>query len=102
MNGVEARRYNPAEYHSHLSGLFQSFSKFSGTVKENVGLGNVDKMKDEKAIKQAITLAEADGVVNDLPFGLKTQLETPGFEMMSINNYSESFQRHGLSGGEVR
>ncbi|KAF9569405.1 P-loop containing nucleoside triphosphate hydrolase protein [Agrocybe pediades] len=100
VNGVDVRRYNPADYHSHLSGVFQSFSKFTGSVRKNVGLGNVDKMKEEDEVLWAIKQAEAEEIVKNLPFGLKTRLQTPGFEMLPVDHYSESYRRHGLSGGE--
>lgn len=103
VNGVDIRRYHPAEYHRHLSAVFQGFSKFNSTVKENIGLGNVDKIGYRPAIETAVHLAEADNLVKSLPNGLKTQLETPGFESISYPgsmSYS-SAQRHGLSGGEV-
>jgi ABC-type multidrug transport system fused ATPase/permease subunit len=103
INDVDIRRYNPNEYHSHLSAVFQGFSKFSTTVKENVGLGNVEKISYKPAIENAIHLAEADTIVESLPNGLKTMLETPGFESFSYAGSSmpELSQRHGLSGGEV-
>lgn len=105
VNDVDIRRYNPAEYHSHLSAVFQGFSKFSTTVKENVGLGNVEKIGYKSAVEAAVHLAEADTLVESLPNGLKTMLETPGFESFSFGHMGGShseFQRHGLSGGEVR
>lgn len=83
--------------------MFQGFSKFSTTVKENVGLGNVDKINYRPAIETAIHLAEADTLVQSLPNGLKTILETPGYESLSYagSRSPELSQRHGLSGGEV-
>ena len=104
VNGVDVRRYNPAEYHRHLSAVFQGFSKFSSTVKENVGLGNVEKIGYRPAIETAIHLAEADTLVESLPNGIKTMLETPGFEAVSypgMENFDSYPRRHGLSGGEV-
>ncbi|KJA24573.1 hypothetical protein HYPSUDRAFT_136209 [Hypholoma sublateritium FD-334 SS-4] len=102
INDVDIRRYNPAEYHSHLSAVFQGFSKFSATLKENVGLGNIDKINYRPAIETAVHLAEADTLVESLPNGLKTILETPGFESFSFagSMNPELSQRHGLSGGE--
>lgn len=103
-NDVDIRRYNPAEYHSHLSAVFQGFSQFSTTVKENVGLGNVEKISYKPAIETAVHLAEADTLVKSLPEGLKTLLETPGYESLSypgMMGYEDTSQRHGLSGGEV-
>lgn len=103
-NGIDIRRYNPAEYHNHLSAVFQGFSQFSTTVKENVGLGNVEKITYKPAIETAVRLAEADSLVKSLPDGLKTLLETPGYESLSypgMMGYEDRAQRHGLSGGEV-
>jgi len=101
INGVELRHYSPSEYHRHLSAVFQGFSKFNSSVKENVGLGNVDKMGYRPAIDAAVHLAEAGNLVASLPDGLKTQLESPGFESISYPGYMCGHaQRHGLSGGE--
>ncbi|KAF6762807.1 P-loop containing nucleoside triphosphate hydrolase protein [Ephemerocybe angulata] len=105
INGVDVRRYTPQEYHRHTSAVFQGFSKFNSTVRENVGLGNVDKMRYKPAIETAVHLAEADMLVESLPNGLKTLLETPGFESISypgaFGGYdSNASQRQGLSGGE--
>ncbi|KIK08482.1 hypothetical protein K443DRAFT_672501 [Laccaria amethystina LaAM-08-1] len=101
VNGVELRHYSPSEYHRHLSAVFQGFSKFNSSVKENVGLGNVDKMGYRPAINAAVHLAEADNLMASLPDGLKTQLESPGFESISYPGYAcGHVQRHGLSGGE--
>lgn len=103
VNGVDIRKYNPAEYHSHLSAVFQGFSKFSTTVKENVGLGNVEKIGYKPAIETAVHLAEADTLVKSLPNGLKTMLETPGYESLSYPGmmaHEDTTHRHGLSGGE--
>ncbi len=103
VNGVDIRSYDPSDYHKHTTAVFQGFSKFNSTVKENVGLGNVEKIGYRPAITQALYLAEADGVVGSLPKGLKTVLETPGFDSISYPGMANSGfqQRHGLSGGEV-
>lgn len=103
VNGVDIRRYNPDEYHRHLSAVFQGFSKFNSTVKENIGLGHVEKLGQRSAIEKAIHLAEADTIVASLPHGIRTMLETPGFESVSYPGMSNpsSSPHHGLSGGEV-
>jgi len=101
VNGVDIRRYHPDEYHRHLTAVFQGFSKFNATVKENVGLGYVEKLTQRSAIEKAIHLAEADTIVGSLPDGLRTTLETPGFESLSYPGMrSQQRSHHGLSGGE--
>lgn len=103
VNDAEMRRYDPAEYHSHVSAVFQGFSKFNTSVKENVGLGNLEKIGYKPAIEAAIRLAEAETVVQSLPNGLKTMLETPGQDSWSYFGSCtvDAAQRQGLSGGEV-
>jgi ABC-type multidrug transport system fused ATPase/permease subunit len=101
INDVDIRRYDPFDYHQHLTAVFQGFSKFNTTVRENVGVGRVEKMRSRTSIETAIHLAEADGVVNSLPYGIRTLLETPGFESMSYSGCTASSRQHGLSGGEV-
>ncbi len=103
VNGVDIRRYNPDDYHRHLTAVFQGFSKFNFTVQKNVGLGNVEKLNHRPTIEQAMRLAEADAMLDSLPRGLQTKLQTPGFESIPYpgNNFSAP-NLHGLSGGEVR
>ncbi|KAJ7507444.1 P-loop containing nucleoside triphosphate hydrolase protein [Mycena galericulata] len=96
VNDVDIRRYEPVDYHQHLTAVFQGFSKFNTTVRENVGLGRVEKMRSRSLIETAINLAEAD-FVNSLPYGIRTILET---DSMSYSGCADSSRQHGLSGGE--
>ncbi|KAJ7781572.1 P-loop containing nucleoside triphosphate hydrolase protein [Mycena metata] len=98
INGVDIRRYDPQDYHQHLTAVFQGFSKFSTTVRENVGVGRVEKMRSRTSIETAIHLAEADSVVNSLPYGIRTILASG--ESMSYPGSAPSSRQHGLSGGE--
>lgn len=100
VNEVDIRRYNPDDYHQHLTGVFQNFSKFNFSAKKNVGLGNVDKLESCHAIEKAIHLAEANAIIDSLPHGLRTILDTPGFESVSYPGMPNSSRHYGLSGGE--
>jgi len=101
VNGVDIRRYNPDDYHHHLTAVFQGFSKFNFTIQKNVGLGNVDKINHRPTIEQAMRLAEANAMVDSLPSGLETKLQSPGFEPISYPGNNISLPHlHGLSGGE--
>ncbi|KIJ70441.1 hypothetical protein HYDPIDRAFT_172258 [Hydnomerulius pinastri MD-312] len=107
VNGVDIRRLSPSEYHRHVTTVFQGFSKFNSTVKENVGLGYVQKLQTPAAISRAIHLSGADSFVDSLPNGLKTKLDPSGFDTMPYSSHSgapnyggSSRQHHGLSGGE--
>ncbi|EGO01594.1 hypothetical protein SERLA73DRAFT_48865 [Serpula lacrymans var. lacrymans S7.3] len=107
VNGVDVRRFSPSEYHRRVTTVFQGFSKFNSTVRENVGFGYIQKLGSQTAVEQAIRLGEADTFVDSLPNGLKTKLDASGFEPMTysstpsgVSQPSSSRVHHGLSGGE--
>jgi ABC-type oligopeptide transport system ATPase subunit len=109
INGVDIRRLDPAEYHSHIMAVLQSFSKYSTTVKENVGIGFVKNLGSPKVIEKAVRLAGANSIVDSLPSGLRTKLDTSGFDSTAYppfpdasKNQVRAHMHHGLSGGEVK
>lgn len=108
VNGIDIRRYDPVEYHRHITTVFQGFSKFNSTVKENIGVGYVQKMGSRAAIDKAVNLAGAETIIGSLPNGLRTKLDTSGFSSTTFPPFSNntgslktSRVHHGLSGGEV-
>lgn len=104
VNGEDIRKYDPVDYHRHVTTVFQGFSKFNSTVKENVGVGYAAKMESRAAIDNAIDLAGATPIVESLPKGLKTKLDSTGFGsgLPPFNAAGNTkTEHHGLSGGEV-
>lgn len=102
VNDVDICQYDPADYHKHTTAVFQNFSKYNTTVRENVGFGRVEALSRRSAVETAVHLAQADTVVEALPDGLQTILESPGFESLSYPGMLQplSSHHHGLSGGE--
>ena len=110
INDVPIQHYKPFELHSHMSAIFQVFSKHNGTVRENIGVGYVEEIDSPSAIKKATGLANAAHIVNSMPDGLETKLDASGFYSsppFTPNTFSGflgerlSYSYHGLSGGEV-
>ncbi|MCU1382047.1 MAG: transporter related protein [Acidobacteria bacterium] len=65
----------PADaWRARLAGAFQDFFRFEFRARHSVGLGDVARMDDERAVLQAIERAGATDVVAKLPSGLETQL----------------------------
>ncbi|MCL2060013.1 MAG: ABC transporter ATP-binding protein/permease [Oscillospiraceae bacterium] len=54
--------------------VFQDFVKYSVSLGENVGVGDIDKINDERAIFAAMAKARADDVAASLPDGTGTLL----------------------------
>ena len=71
VDGIDIRRFDPAELRSRMGVLFQDFLRFSLTVEENVALGDVQGRPD---ITGALGLSGADEFVSRLPQGERTLL----------------------------
>lgn len=106
INGVDIRHLSPADYHQHVTALFQVFSKLNATVRENIGIGNIRSEFRDHAIREATSRAGAGRLLNSLPRGLDTNLESMGlglgaFGDMPYESGKLENGRQGLSGGEV-
>lgn len=114
VNGVDIRRYSPADLHRRTTALFQSFSKFgNATVRENTGTGDISRISSDDALEEALKRGSAAGLVDSLPFGLETKLDFGGFGSHTprsrsprgrgLGGHAETHrpeERFGLSGGE--
>ncbi|GBE79587.1 predicted protein [Sparassis crispa] len=100
VNGADIRKYRPEDYHTHVTAVFQGFSKFSATAKENIGVGRIEDMNSSAAIDSAIRLAGAREIVYSLPQGLRTKLDTAGHDPSGFTDMTSAHAHHGLSGGE--
>lgn len=104
LNGLDARTVRPQELHARATAVFQGFSRFSTSVKGNVGIGFVPDMHDPAAVTAALGLAGAEALVSSLPDGVRTTLDGDTSYHGGCGAFSGSAARkpHGLSGGEVR
>ena len=109
MNGQDIRRLDPSDYHKRVTAVFQGFSKFDASIRENVGVGYYPEMRSFKTIGRALSLAGADHIVSSLPHGLKTRLDPSGPTPLqhvppayTSSGCAGRVRPHGLSGGEVR
>jgi ABC-type multidrug transport system fused ATPase/permease subunit len=62
VNNNPIESYNPKSLHRYTSCLFQDFSKYSFTLRENVGIGNVSLMDDLQGIIDAIDRGGAERI----------------------------------------
>jgi ATP-binding cassette subfamily B protein len=74
VDGVDLRRLDPVKWRDRLSAGFQDFARFELLARETVGVGLLDEVDDEAAVRAALDRASADGVVETLPSGFDTQL----------------------------
>ena len=75
LNGIPLHNYNIYSVRKLFGTLFQSYSKFNITLRENVALSSIDEMRDDQKIINAITLADAVEVLEKCNGNLDTFLE---------------------------
>jgi ATP-binding cassette subfamily B protein len=73
INGKSIKDYDLSQLKRLFSVVFQDFSKYYLTIKDNIKLGNV-LVEDDEKIKIAITLAGLTGLLSKLDTGLTTHL----------------------------
>ena len=74
VDGAPLSRIDADAWRARLAGAFQDFYRFELLARQSVGLGDVPRIDDDRAVAAAVTRAGADDVVARLPAGLDTQL----------------------------
>jgi ABC-type multidrug transport system fused ATPase/permease subunit len=97
INDTDVRRYAAEDLHSNTSAVFQEFSQFNATLRENVGVGKIEEMESDLAVKEALQAGGGARLLEVLPQGLDSVLDD-GFGF----TFGASPDRRSLSGGEVR
>ncbi|KAI9633149.1 P-loop containing nucleoside triphosphate hydrolase protein [Dioszegia hungarica] len=92
LNGHPMAAYDPVTVHRRTSCLFQDFCKYSFSLRENVGIGNVSKVEDGEAVSDAIERGGARGVLGKV--GMEGKLNRSG-ALQGLRA-----ERASLSGGQ--
>lgn len=74
LNGKPVSPHRDDKHTDRVSGAFQDVAQFHYLLREAVGLGDVDRMHDEKAVAGALGVACGRRMVEQLAGGLDTQL----------------------------
>lgn len=97
INDIDVRRFAAEDLHSNTSAVFQEFSQFNATLRENVGVGMIKDMESDLAVKEALRAGGGAKLLEVLPQGLDSVLDD-GFGF----TFGGGPDRRALSGGEVR
>jgi ATP-binding cassette, subfamily B, bacterial len=73
-NGQDLRSLPLEDLRSRIDVVMQDYARFPTTVRENVAFGNLPKMQDDQAIREAISEAGLARVIEKLDQGLETLL----------------------------
>jgi len=74
VDDVPIARVPADEWRARCAGAFQDFFRFELRARHSVGLGDVPRLEDERAVTTAVGRAGADDVIVGLKAGLETQL----------------------------
>jgi ATP-binding cassette, subfamily B, bacterial len=73
-DGTDIREFDPQVLRQHIAALFQDFMRYDLTARENVGLGDPERIEDTQAIEQAALQAGIHEFISGLPQGYNTVL----------------------------
>jgi ABC-type multidrug transport system fused ATPase/permease subunit len=74
LDGLDLREWDMEVLHKRIGVIFQNFVHYQFTVGENVGVGDVQHLEDEKRWETASEKGMALPFIKDMPAGFKTQL----------------------------
>ncbi len=74
VDDVDLARLPADEWRARLAGAFQDFFRFELLARQSVGLGDVSRVDEVPAVREAVDRAGATDVVDKLAAGLSTQL----------------------------
>lgn len=74
LNGINIKDYNIESLRDKIGVIFQNFIHYAGTVKENIGYGNINCVNNTDEIVRAAARAKADSFISGLEYGYDTML----------------------------
>jgi len=79
INGTDIQTADAAALRRVFSVVFQDFCKYTLTLRENVAFGDLSKLRDDNALRDALKMGLADGIAElDTPLG---KLEENGVDI---------------------
>jgi ATP-binding cassette, subfamily B, bacterial len=74
LDGIDLREYSIEDLHRHIGVIFQDFMRFEMTARENIAVGNVERLQQQDDIELAAHKSLADTVVSKLAGGYDQML----------------------------
>jgi ATP-binding cassette subfamily B protein len=100
VDGVDLREYDLDQWRRQIGVIFQDYSRYHLTARENVGVGQVERVDDLPAVQAAAAWSGADAVIARLPQGYDTTLGRRFWAMVSNTRSLRVEEGVDLAGGE--
>ncbi|KAH8996475.1 HlyB/MsbA family ABC transporter [Lactarius hatsudake] len=120
IDGHDIKTLRLADVRRTLAILFQDYTHFPLSVRENIALGDPSRAHDDAAVEEAARLGGASELIARLPDGFDTYLERPVRDIYSgipdgtttlfgrkvdhgrLRGFIDAPTDHGLSGGQMQ
>lgn len=99
VDGVDLTELDDDCWRLRLSGAFQDFARLELTARESIGVGDLRRVGEPGAVREALDRASASGVLTALPDGLDTQL---GTRWDGVDLSGGQWQRLAIARGMMR
>jgi ATP-binding cassette, subfamily B, bacterial len=70
VDGTDLAAIEPARWRTATTGAFQDFAQFQTTIGEGVGIGDLPRIDDKRAVRRALSRAGAAALADEFPEGL--------------------------------
>ena len=74
LDGVDLREYSVDDLRREIGVIFQDFFRYDMTVRENIGVGNVDLVGDDNALWEAARRSQVENIITAFPGKLEQML----------------------------
>ncbi len=74
LDGINLQHFSMTDLHRQISVIFQDYTRYQLSVKDNIWLGNVDLPATSERITEAARQSGADTMIQGLPQGYETLL----------------------------
>jgi ATP-binding cassette subfamily B protein len=74
VDGIDIRRFDVDAWRRQIGMLFQDFVRYQLPARENIGVGNVDRLEDDARIEESALKSGIHEVISNLPQGYDTML----------------------------
>jgi ATP-binding cassette subfamily B protein len=75
-DGIDIATCNPADVRLQVAPVFQDFTRFEHTAREAIGFGDIGRIDDDAAVREAARRAGADDFIAPMAAGYDTRLST--------------------------
>ncbi len=74
LDGVDLRDYSVEELGNEIGIIFQDFMRYEMSARENIGVGRIQEIANERRLEEAARKSLADSVIAKLPHGMDQML----------------------------